>query len=355
MNSLPTSTVSLKALSTALLIVFVMVFGVSTAQAQSLTIGSVQACAASEVVVPVMGDDINNIGSITLFIAFNDTSILFKSVDNIDSQLSGINYSFNQNPLQLVFAWSSVAPIGFDKKKLFDLRFAFSGHSSLLAFGSGCEIANNKLEIISVKYTDGKISSGLPQIELQPKDTLIKPGASAKFIVNVTNADIFSWKESRDNGLTWQELKDNDKYYGTNTNELDVKSIPVSYSSYLYKCAINSQNCSIFSTDAKLTVDNQAGINNNLYSDYFDFNADPNPILTSTTLGFNLPDNGNVKILILDLSGKILYKVEESYYLKGCHTIDMDLSHFSKGIYVSKLMFTNTNTNRTTTLKLIKT
>jgi hypothetical protein len=235
------------------------------------------------------------------------------------------------------------------------LRFSYSGLSSNLSFSTGCEIANSKLEIISVKYNDGKVISGLPQIELQPKDTLIKPGASAKFIVNASNADMFSWKESRDNGFTWQELKDNEKYNGASSNELNIISIPVSYSSYLYKCVINSQSCAVLSTEAMLIVDNQAAINDNINSDYFNFNAVPNPIYSSTILGFSLPDNGYVKIQILDLSGKILYELGESYYLKGCHTIDIDLSSFSKGIYVSKLMFKNNMTNTSASLNLVKT
>jgi hypothetical protein len=173
--------------------------------------------------------------------------------------------------------------------------------------------------------------------------------------LNATNAELFSWKESRDNGFTWQELKDTEKYNGTNSNELNIKSIPVSYSSYLYKCVIISQNCAVLSTEAMLIVDNQAAINDNINSDYFNFKAEPNPTSHSTILGFNLTDDGNLKILVLDLSGKILFELAESFYLKGFHSVDIDLSHFSKGIYFSKLVFTNTDTNKTTTLKLLKT
>jgi hypothetical protein len=255
----------------------------------------------------------------------------------------------------LVFAWSGVNPISFQQKRLFDLRFTFSGLNSQIVFNSGCEIANSSLEIISIKYNDGNILSDLPKIELQPQDTLIKPGASVKFLVNATNVVDYAWKESRDNGVSWIELAESDKYHGTSSNELVINSIPVTFNNYRYSCTISSQKCFTTTADVILTVDNQASVVENYNSEYFNFNAEPNPINTSTILGFILPDNGYVKIQILDLSGKMLYELGESYYLKGCHAIDIDLSSFSKGIYVSRLMFKSNRNNNSTSLKLVKT
>ena len=332
-----------------------MVFGVSTAQAQSLTIGSVQACAASEVLIPVMGDGIENIGSITLFITFDNTDITFKSVDNIDPQIQNMNYSLIQNPVKLAFAWSGVTPVSFQNKKLFDLRFTFTGRSSDVVFNTDCEIANSKLEIIPVLYNNGQLLSGLPQIGLQPKDTLIKPGASAKFMVNASNAENYYWMESKDNGSTWQVLVEGDMYKGTNSSELQVISIPVSFSNNKYNCTINSLYCSIKTSDAVLTVDNQASINENNKVDFIKFSANPNPVKTTTDFCFNLPDDGNVEILILDLSGKILYKLGESFYLKGDNTIKFDAYKLAAGIYIGKLVVNNKITGFSTCIKLIKT
>ncbi len=345
---------SLKRIGFVLILLWI-VFGVTTAQAQSLTIGSVQACAASEVVVPVIGDGINNIGSITLFITFNNTNITFKSVDNIDSQIQNMNYSLLQNPVKLAFAWSGVTPVSFQQKKMFDLRFSYTGNSSDIVFNTDCEIANSKLEIIPVLYNNGQLLSGLPQIGLQPKDTLIKPGASAKFWVNASNAENYSWMESKDNGSTWQVLVESDIYKGTHSSELRVISIPVSFSNNKYNCTINSLYCSLKTSDAVLKVDNQASVNENNKVDFVKLSANPNPVNTTTDFCFNLPDDGFTEILILDLSGKILYKLGESYYLKGDHTITFDANKLAKGIYIGKLVVNNKITGFNTCIKLVKT
>jgi len=354
MNSLPTSNILVKGLS-VLLLLACFVLGVSTVQAQALTIGSVQACTASEVVVPVMGDGINNVGSITLFITFNSPDISFVSVDNIDGQIQNMNYSLNQNPLKLAFAWSGVNPVSFQQKKLFDLRFSFSGNSSDIVFTNECEIATNALQILPINYTNGKLISGLPKINTQPKDTLIKPGASATFAVDASNVETYSWKESTDNGLTWNNLVDGDNYFGTYSNELTIKTIPVSYNNNKYNCNISSKQCMVKTVDAVLTVDNQSSIGESTKSENINLTAKPNPVNISTVFSFSLSDNGEIEIMILDLSGKVIQIIETAYYIKGEHTIEFDASLLTKGIYVVKLVENNKKGGNVACIKLVKT
>jgi len=343
-----------KGLSVMLLLACI-VLGVSTVQAQTLTIGSVQACTASEVVVPVMGDGINNVGSITLFITFNSPDISFVSVDNMDGQIQNMNYSLNQNPLKLAFAWSGVNPVSFQQKKLFDLRFSFSGNSSDIVFTNECEIATNALQILPINYTNGKLISGLPKINTQPKDTLIKPGASATFAVDASNAETYSWKESTDNGLTWNNLVDGDRYLGSNSNQLTIRTIPVSYNNYKYNCNLSSKQCLVKTVDAILTVDNHSSVGENKKFENIKLTASPNPVCTSTILGFCLPENGNIEIKILDLTGKLVQTIESSYYPKGENAIECDARLLPKGVYVVKLVSSDRIDSKVAVLKLIKT
>ena len=112
MKTLPTSVKVMK--RAAILLFFSLLFGVApTAKAQTLTIGSVKASAAPEVVLPVTGANLVSIGSITLFITFDSTLISYLSIENIDPQLNGLYYSLNTSPFQLAIVWSSVNPVEF--------------------------------------------------------------------------------------------------------------------------------------------------------------------------------------------------------------------------------------------------
>ncbi len=69
-----------------------------------------------------------------------------------------------------------------------------------------------------------------------------------------------------------------------------------------------------------------------LYQNY------PNPFNPITSIKFDLPKNGIIKLKVYDLFGKILYYVSE-YKQAGTNKLTLDLSDYSSGLYLYRIEF----------------
>jgi len=66
--------------------------------------------------------------------------------------------------------------------------------------------------------------------------------------------------------------------------------------------------------------------------------AFPNPAGNSTTLNFKLAQAGNTQIAIYSTSGELKKTIQLSNMAKGEHDVEIDLSNFSNGIYIVKMI-----------------
>jgi hypothetical protein len=353
MNTLPTS---FKEMKRASIILFLsLLFGAApTAQAQTLTIGSVLACAAPEVLVPVTGADLVSIGSITLYVTFDSARLTYLSVENIDSQLNGTVYDLNTVPFQLAVVWSDVDPVEFHQKKLFDIRFAFKGIQTPVTFTTDCEISNTQLQILPVNLINGSVTSGIPEIILQPKDTVVKSWALATFSATSSNAQNYLWKESNDNGQTWYDLADNEIYRGTRTSQLTLRYTPPSFNKYRYLCNLIAQNCTATTLQATLTVDTLASTPGYAAANDFLMQNKPNPMNGFTVIEYTLPAPGSVSLEIFDMCGNIISQPVNDAQAKGVHSFRFESAGLAPGIYFYRLSFKNENSGFAATRKLIK-
>ena len=325
-----------------------------TAQAQTLTLGSVQACAAPEVLVPVTGANLPDVGSLTLFITFDSTRLTYQSIDNIDTQLGGIVYSLNTTPFQLAIVWSKITPAQFMQKKLFDIRFSFKGEMAPVTFKSSCEVTNSQLQILTVSFLNGSVASGLPQITRQPKDTMVRPWALANFSTLAGNVQGYLWKVSSDNGLTWSSLSDNQIYAGTQSSQLTLKYVPPAFNKYRYLCSLNNQGCNTVTGQVTLSVDSVASVRDLAGANDLLLQNRPNPVTSLTNIEYTLPENGSVIIEIMDLCGRIIANPVREPQSTGIHSICFDATRLQPGLYFYNLRFRNENINYITSGKLIK-
>jgi len=353
MNTLPTSVKAIQ--RTAIVLLLVLLFGVATtAQAQTLTIGSAEVCAAPEVLIPITGSDLINVGSVTLFITFDSNHLTYQSIENLDPQLNGMIYALNTNPFQLAFVWSNVVPVEFLQKKLFDIRFTYIGGTTPVAFNSNCEISNNQLQILPVNYISGLVNSAIPQISLQPKDTMVNSWALASFITLATNASDYLWKESSDSGQTWSDLGDNSIYFGTHTNHLTLAYAPPSYNKNRYMCILNRQNCAAITLQATLTVDTLASVPGYTAKNDLLLQNEPNPVKGFTIIEYTLRDAGSVSLEIMDMCGKIIAQPVNEIQANGKHYIRFETSGLTPGLYFYRINFKNEHSGFTASRKMIK-
>jgi hypothetical protein len=326
----------------------------TTAQAQTLTIGTVQACAAPEVLIPVTGADLQNVGSFTLFIAFDSTLLTYLSLENIDPQLSGVVYSLNQDPFQLAIVWSKVNPAVFQQQKLFDIRFSYRRETTPVTFKQNCEVSNTQLQILPVTFIDGSVVSIIPKVTKQPEDTAVKPWTPATFSINATNAQEYLWKESSNNGQTWTELSETQVYQGTHTNRLTIAWVDPAHNKYRYMCTLNTQNCTVTTMQATVSVDSVLPVPDHAAANDFLLQNKPNPVNGFTIIGYTLPSAGSVTLEILDLCGKIIALPVRETQTAGLHSLRFDASGLNAGLYFYRLTFNNGTSGFTASRKMTK-
>ncbi len=325
------------------------------AQTPSLTIGTVTACGAQEVLVPVNAENLLNVGAISLHIRFDSTKISFISVDNIDSQLLGYLSNLMVNPPRVGFAWSNIIPANFIARKLFDLKFTFTGNRDSLIFNPECEIATADIppQVINVSWTHGGIVSGIPDITINPADTVVQQGQTAIFHTMASNATNYTWKESANDGLSWNSLQDGGKYAGTHTTTLTISNVQNNLNGNKYYCLVDNGQCQNNSAVANLEVDSISAVHESLPAPGFYIRNYPNPFAGSTSIEYLIPESGNINIFVTDCSGKMLVKLVSSSRVSGKHTLKFNAEHLAPGVYYCNLDFSNNSKHITLNQKLI--
>jgi len=314
-------------------------------QTQDLVIGTAVICPEQEVLLPVTAYNITDAGAITLFITFDTLQLEYLSLENIDPQLNGMSYNFMTNPPQLAVAWSSLTGISFPNTKFFDLHLYYHQGATPVTFTSGCEISDVNLQIIPVNYISGNVEPANPVITLQPRDTTIIAGQSASFSVATLSVAQPLWMESTDDGQSWTELQDGEKYSGTHTLELTIQDVPESYDQYQYKCVLAYASCSSVSDEAILTVDTLSSLLPSSGSRVVHFANVPNPFVDQTRINYHLTDGGFVQVEVFYLCGKKIATLLNQFQSGGHHELEFDGSALEAGMYLCRLSWSNENQN----------
>jgi hypothetical protein len=63
----------------------------------------------------------------------------------------------------------------------------------------------------------------------------------------------------------------------------------------------------------------------------------PNPVIDNTSISFYLPKDGNVRLTVSNTLGQEIMTLSSADYTRGMHTIQMDATTMSTGVYFYKL------------------
>lgn len=303
--------------------------------AQTASIDTLDVCAAQEVVLPVYGTSILNVGALTLYFGFDTINLIYNSIENIDPQIQGFSINLMTNPTQIAFAWSNTTPANFTNNKLFDIKFVSNGNSAIVHFNSNCEISDSNGVVIPTTFVNGAVLSGLPQIFSNPSDTTVNEGGNAHFEIDALNATEFSWRVSDDNGVTWLTLDDNENYSGTKTNQLTIQNIPLAFNNNLYQCILNETSCQLISESAKLTVDEIIRVCelNDLFISIY-----PNPFNRFVKIKFFCPVKSELEFQITDECGQIIKRFPFRQYSAGNQYILFNTDNLINGVYYLRIL-----------------
>ena len=323
----------------AFLVLFISYIFPVQAQNSTLSISNVGICNTPTVLVPITGSNLNNIGSMTLFISFDDQSLAFDTITNLDPQLNGLLFNLVSNPARVAIVWSNINGAQFQNSTLLKLKFNVLKETGTLAFTSNCEIATVSLQILSVTYVNGSVYPAIPVITTQPENKTVKSQANALFQVVSSNATLFAWQETRNSGISWQDLADGASYTGSHSAALTINHVPTLFNKYRYRCLLKQDNCPATSNYAILTVDSVSGLDERHRETSLQIFNKPNPFSGVTNIEFTVPAQGSVSINIYSLMGKCMVNLINEQYVKGVYNIENNFVSLPSGIYVCQYVF----------------
>lgn len=322
--------------------------------AQTITISTVEVCAGQEVLLPVTGSSLLNIGALTLYIGFDTVNLVFDTIENINPQLTGMSTNIMSAPSQLAFAWSNTIAVNFLSEKLFDIKFIATGQNAPVYYNPGCELAEPSGIAIPVSYVNGSINEGLPAISVEPNDTTITEGGHAVFSVLSPNAISYFWKESQDQGASWLTLEDEGIYSGTHTGILSISPVPLSFNHSQYQCVLTRESCVSMTTPATLTVDELTSSEKTLSTDNTNIFISPVPICDHALVNYTMPEDGSALIQVMSLLGQLVSETALPFQQKGHHHILLNTPDWRAGVYFVKLTLILANERSSHVVKIIK-
>jgi len=76
----------------------------------------------------------------------------------------------------------------------------------------------------------------------------------------------------------------------------------------------------------------------------------PNPVQDATSISFYLPQEGKIRLTVSNTLGQEIMTLADSSYEKGMHSLDMDATSLSTGVYFYKLEANKTSLTKQLTL-----
>jgi len=141
-------------------ILLMSIAGLQKSTAQTATLGDVIANPGESILMPLNFYGMTNLGSLTLFILFDENVMTFNGITNVVPEGAGTQYNFIPNPSSVGLSW--IAPGGsgvdFPDGKYLDLQFTFFGGETDVTFGPG-EIVDWDDIVLPVTYVNGSVSS----------------------------------------------------------------------------------------------------------------------------------------------------------------------------------------------------
>jgi hypothetical protein len=116
------------------------------------------------------------------------------------------------------------------------------------------------------------------------------------------------------------------------------KNSNISLNFELASASVNSNQNFVFPTLAELRSGKYENRNLNVEIRNFNLSQNyPNPFNPVTNINFDIPETGNVKLNVYDLSGKEIATLVNEYKAAGNYSVSFDASNLSTGVYIYKL------------------
>lgn len=242
----------------SLFVLGLMFISISHAQSMTIKADSVIANVGDSVTVPVTFSNFGTVGSITLYINFNNSYLSWGRGLNWHSNLLPGQPLVNAVGNTIIISWADASGV-LVNGKLVDLKFQFNGGSGTLTFSSNCEVTNPLQTVLFPSYINGLVKQALT-VSVSATQSTICMGANTQLLTTAN--------------------------YGFGNYTYSWSSVPPGYSSSLPNPIVSP------ATTTTYTVTVSDGINTKSASKTIEINGNPPP---SAVLGL-LPTNSSINL-----------------------------------------------------------
>lgn len=332
----------------AIITIFLMILSFAGIS-QSMQMNNLQACTGDTVNVNISMSNLDSIGAITLYIAYDTTKLKFINLVNINSLATGTMFNNMHSGSQLIgkiaISWVTTSgSVNFPQGIFGVLKFKVIGGSSGLQFLSSCEIAKYSSDIITVNYTNGNIN--IPQdpiVTIQPALNIIN-FQNANISLSTQNAVTKIWQKK--SGNNWVDIQNSNDFQGVNSDTLIINHLNTITTLTNFRCKLSNSCKNIYS-------DSISVISNGIHTEKLNnIEVFPNPF-TDYIYVNQLYTSKISKIRILQIDGKIIKEIDN---LNKFNTLYINnLNNLSKGFYFIEIDFmTSDNIKDKQVYKLLK-
>ncbi|GJQ61398.1 MAG: hypothetical protein SCALA702_04510 [Melioribacteraceae bacterium] len=177
--------------------------------------------------------------------------------------------------------------------------------------------------------------------------------------VIVDSSVVFSWEKSIPYNMYYQfEISESDQF--ENPEILQVFSDTLEYSSFSFSGdfhwrlkAVNFASESIYSEVRKLTYAGPTSISSDPPLVFALAQNFPNPFNGTTTFKYTLPENADVEVAVYNVLGENIYQENLGEMERGIHYYKYNSLGNTSGIYIVRLVMTDTKNNRNSLIRKI--
>jgi hypothetical protein len=151
-----------------------------------LTLAAVRGVPGKDVSVPVTVQDMNNIGSISLKVTYDQTKLTFKQISNF----AGSGFVTNASNGVLSFAWFGTSFLNIGTGKLMDVVFTYTGGSSAVGFNTAqSQVTDGVGATLALAFANGSVNQdSIPHFTVIPAKSVAQID-TLSFTVLATDAD----------------------------------------------------------------------------------------------------------------------------------------------------------------------
>lgn len=330
-----------------------------TMSQSKLTIGNgtYLSCAHSALEIPVIGEQIFNVTSLTLTIKIDTTNIVYDTAYGNNEIFQGGVFMGTYNDLtqSIILTWSANGSNSTDIKKdtICTLKFYFKTGETTLDFIDVCEMSDPQLQIISgIDYIGGVVheaKADSEQIIALPKIQEIYENTYSSIYLNEVYGNVERYQWEKKNNETWEELTNNTVFQGVNSRKLTIFAPDTMLNNTQYRCSVMMNNCEVNSSTSYLKV--------NPYDDLVRKTEEkgemiifPNPTKAQEILIQSTREIQDLTVKIYDLDGQMLCDRKVGYMDRN-QVARIFLHQFSEGTYIVQIF---SEDNLLETRKVIK-